>query len=361
MALLEPRCRVPRASSGADGAKGSGGAGGGPGGPASPTGGEGSPGGGIAGATSTSFAVPGRGGSPDRDAAGAGGGSAMPSGAPEAGAPPGGGGVEGSRVDFGVPGEAPAGASGAPGHSQGGPFRLAGLEQRRGPDRDRRVMVRRLRGGDAKALHGVRRAAEETACARCGSASHRVAALVAVIVSTVAGRDDSSRRDSRPALRLAARAVAGWVPPPLTPVSVAGQPGRVQHFVARGADHVRRRRENCRRVRWCGGSSHRAIRPTLRRGSWETSSRKASSTPRRRAAGWLSGNPRGTARWSRTPRLSACHPRPIRVSSPISSTTCAPATAACCQGWTPLRTRAPPRRCSRPPTSSARVWWVTWT
>ena len=109
--------------SGADGANGSGGAGGGPGGPAKPTGGEGSPGGGITGATSTSFAAPGRGGSPDRGAAGAGGGSAMPSGAPDAGAPPGGGAVEGSRVDFGVPGEGPAGASGAPGHSQGAPFR----------------------------------------------------------------------------------------------------------------------------------------------------------------------------------------------------------------------------------------------
>ena len=47
----------------------------------------------------------------------------MPSGAPEAGAPPGGGAAEGSRVDFGVPGEAPAGASGVPGRSQGAPFR----------------------------------------------------------------------------------------------------------------------------------------------------------------------------------------------------------------------------------------------
>ncbi|MGO9908499.1 MAG: hypothetical protein ACLP4R_00760 [Solirubrobacteraceae bacterium] len=120
-------------SSGADGAKGSGGASGGPGGPANPTGGEGSLGGGITGATSTSFTVPGRGGSPDR-AAGAGGGSAMPSGAPGAGAPPGGGAVEGSRVDSGVPGEAPAGASGAPGHSQGASPDSSSGEDRTGTD-----------------------------------------------------------------------------------------------------------------------------------------------------------------------------------------------------------------------------------
>src|SRR5262245_29016948 len=61
-----------------------------------------------------------------------------------------------------------------------------------------------------------------------------VAALVTLILSTIAGRDDSGRRESRPALRMSARA-ARWVPPPLTPVSVARQPGRV-HVVARGSD-----------------------------------------------------------------------------------------------------------------------------
>ena len=120
-------------SSGADGAKRSGGASDGPGGPANPTGGEGSPDGGITGATSTSFAVPGRGGAPDR-AAGAGGGSAMPSGAPGAGAPPVGGAVERSRVDSGVPGEPPAGASGAPGHSQGVSPDSSSGEDRTGTD-----------------------------------------------------------------------------------------------------------------------------------------------------------------------------------------------------------------------------------
>jgi hypothetical protein len=65
-------------SSGADRAKGSDGASDGSGGPINPTGGEGSSVGGITGATSTSFAVPGRGGSPDRSAPGAAGGSAMP-------------------------------------------------------------------------------------------------------------------------------------------------------------------------------------------------------------------------------------------------------------------------------------------
>ena len=222
-------------------------------------------------------------------------------------------------------------------------------------------MVRRLRGGDAKALHGVRHAAEETASAWFGSTSHR---------NGGAGRSDRSqplwgamtRADATPGLRyallLALLLVGCLLLSPLFLLLVS-QGGCSSSSL--GARSVRRRREICRRVRWCGGSSHRAIRRTLRRGSWETSSRKASSTPRRRAAGWLSGNPRGTARWSRTPRLSACHPRPTRVSSRISSTTCAPATAACWQAWTPLRTRAPPRRCSRPPTSSARVWWVTWT
>ena len=113
-------------ASGADAARGSGGAGDGPGGAVNPTGRETSRGGGITGATSTSFTVPGRGGSPDRDAASAGGGSAMPSGAPEGGAPPKSGGVEGSRVDFGVSGEGPAGAGGVPGRSQSGPFEPPG-------------------------------------------------------------------------------------------------------------------------------------------------------------------------------------------------------------------------------------------
>lgn len=118
-----PGASVPGSagSSSADGAKGSGGAGGGTGGPTDPTGGEGSSGGGVTGATSTSFAVPRRGGAPERGAASGGGGSAMPSGAPEAGGPPGDA-VEGSGVDFGVPGEAPPGGRGVPDHSQGAPF-----------------------------------------------------------------------------------------------------------------------------------------------------------------------------------------------------------------------------------------------
>ena len=87
-----------------------------------------------------------------------------------------------------------------------------------------------------------------------------VAALVAVIVSTVVGRDDSSRGDSRPALRVAARAVAGWVPPPLTPVSAAGQPGRVQQFVARGAD------QSAAAGRTVGGSDGAVVRVARRLG-----------------------------------------------------------------------------------------------
>ena len=104
--------------SGADATTGSDGASGRPGGPTTGTAGESSPGGGITGATSTSFAVPGRGGPPG--AGGAGGGSGRPSGAPEGGAAP--GAVEGSGVDFGVAGHGPAGADGVPGYSQSGPF-----------------------------------------------------------------------------------------------------------------------------------------------------------------------------------------------------------------------------------------------
>ncbi len=104
--------------SGADGASGSDGASDGAGG----TGGGVSPGGGITGATSTSFAMPARGNAPDRDVASARGGSAMPSGAPDAGATPDGAGVDGSGVDHGAPDDGPAGATGAPGHSQRGPL-----------------------------------------------------------------------------------------------------------------------------------------------------------------------------------------------------------------------------------------------
>ena len=107
--------------SGADGAEGSDGAGGGPAGSADPTGGGGSSSGGIARATSTSFAVPGSGGSPDRGAAGAGGGSANPPSATGAGASPGGR-VEESGVDYEATGQAPPGGSGAPRRSQSGPF-----------------------------------------------------------------------------------------------------------------------------------------------------------------------------------------------------------------------------------------------
>ena len=74
----------------------------------------------TAGATATSFAVPGHGGSPDRDAAGAAGGSAMPSGRSDGGAPPDGG-AGGWSGDFGVPGEAPPGGSDMPRHSPSGP------------------------------------------------------------------------------------------------------------------------------------------------------------------------------------------------------------------------------------------------
>jgi type IV secretion system protein TrbL len=102
-------------SSGADGASGSAGAGSGPG-LADPSGGGGSSGGGITGGTSTSFGVPGLGGSVDRDAAGAPGGSTMSSRVPEGGAPADGG---------GAPGEAPPGGSDVPGHSQG-PLHSAG-------------------------------------------------------------------------------------------------------------------------------------------------------------------------------------------------------------------------------------------
>ena len=45
----------------------------------------------------------------------------------------------------------------------------------------------------------------------------------------------------------------------------------------------------------------------------------------------------------------------------ISSTTCARTTAACWQGWTPLRIQGEPRRCSKPRTSCARAWSGTWT
>src|SRR6516162_6775408 len=64
-----------------------------------------------------------------------------------------------------------------------------------------------------------------------------MAAVVALIVSAVAGGHDPGRHVSRRALRLPARSVAGWVPPALAPVSVAGQPGRVRQFIARRSDH----------------------------------------------------------------------------------------------------------------------------
>lgn len=111
-------------TSGANVVSGSGGGSEGADGPAEPDGGEGSPGGGITGATSTSFGVPGREGSPDRGSASAGGGSALAPGAPEGELPSGGGAVEGSRVEFGVSGEAPPGGSGVPRHAQGEQPRL---------------------------------------------------------------------------------------------------------------------------------------------------------------------------------------------------------------------------------------------
>ena len=104
--------------SGAGGATGSDGASDGPCAPMSTTGGEGSAGGGIAGATSTSFTVPAR----NVEGPSAAGGSITPSGPPPAGARSDGGGVGAPRVGSDVAGEAPAGGSDMPHRSQSGSF-----------------------------------------------------------------------------------------------------------------------------------------------------------------------------------------------------------------------------------------------
>src|SRR6516162_2935417 len=62
------------------------------------------------------------------------------------------------------------------------------------------------------------------------------AVLSAVIVSTVAGGHDSTRRNSRLQVRVPAR-TAGWVPPPVTPVSAADRRGGLRSLIARGAGH----------------------------------------------------------------------------------------------------------------------------
>ena len=203
-------------------------------------------------------------------------------------------------------------------------------------------------------VYGVRRGRQRVlAVALTVSA---VAALAAVIVTS--GRRDS-RRESRSAVRLPARVVVGWVPPALAPVLVVRRAGRLRQLSALGSDHAAAAGGTV------GGSDGAVVSVTGRLGQrcgWDRRKPRAGKRSGPDGAGRRAGamepglvradgGVRGVCRpvvhvGSRSARVSAVRPA-------------GPATAGCSQAWIPLRTRAPRRKCSRPPTSCAGAWWAT--